>query len=83
MYTFSNNISWQKINDYIYIVNESTGQIYYLDHINKYIWEAIDNSIEISSVIQELSDTYNLNNAQLNKDVFSFLIELQKEGLLL
>ncbi|CYT87051.1 MULTISPECIES: PqqD family protein [Streptococcus] len=83
MYTFSNNISWQKINDYIYIVNESTGQIYYLDHISKYIWEAIDNSIEISSVIQELSDTYNLNNAQLNKDVFSFLIELQKEGLLL
>lgn len=83
MYTFSNNISWQKINDYIYIVNESTGQIYYLDHIIKYIWEAIDNSIEISSVIQELSDTYNLNNAKLNKDVFSFLIELQKEGLLL
>lgn len=64
-------------------MNESTGQIYYLDHISKYIWEAIDNSIEISSVIQELSDTYNLNNAQLNKDVFSFLIELQKEGLLL
>lgn len=83
MYTFSNNISWQKINDYIYIVNESTGQIYYLDHISKYIWEAIDNSIEISNVIQELSDTCNLNNAQLNKDVFSFLIELQKEGLLL
>ncbi|NQJ68773.1 PqqD family protein [Streptococcus suis] len=83
MYTFSNNISWQKINDYIYIVNESTGQIYYLDYISKYIWEAIDNSIEISSVIQELSDTYNLNNEQLNKDVFSFLRELQKEGLLL
>lgn len=82
IYKFSDNISWQKMNDYIYIVNEYTGAVYYLNQISKYLWEAIAESMDIEIAIQQLSANYQIDIFQLENDVKNFLAELQKEGLL-
>ncbi|BDD39550.1 PqqD family protein [Streptococcus ruminantium] len=82
MYILSNKISWQTINSYIYIVNEDTGKVYYLDHVSKRIWEAIYSSLDIEEVIKELSDYYSLEKSKIQQEVYAFLKNLIEEGLL-
>ena len=84
MLSISKVVSFQEINDYVYIVNESNQKIYFLEKTAKYIWNLIENGVksndEIVTKIANLSLDRNIDLVKY--EVTSFLNKLKEEGLL-
>ena len=84
MLSISKVVSFQEINDYVYIVNESNQKIYFLEKTAKFIWNLIEKGVksneEIVTKITNLSLDKNVDIVKY--EVTSFLNKLKEEGLL-
>lgn len=84
MLSISKTVSFQELNDYVYIVNESNQKIYFLEKTAKSIWYLIENGVKSSEEI-----VITITNLSLDKnvdlvryEVISFLNKLKEEGIL-
>ena len=50
-YRISLKMSWQKINHVFYVVDETTDELYMLNDIGEYIWNAIIKGIYIEDIM--------------------------------
>ncbi len=82
MVIYSRNISWQDINNVIYIFNEINNKMCYLEDVSRQIWLMINRKMSIESMINNLSETYNQSLDLIQEDLLLFLQELKEMELI-
>lgn len=82
MVIYSRNISWQDINNVIYIFNEINNKMCYLEDVSRQIWLMINRKMSIESMINNLSKTYNQSLDLIQEDLLLFLQELKEMELI-
>lgn len=81
MVVYSRNISWQDINNVIYIFNEINNKMFYLEDVSRNIWLMINRKMSIENMINNLSETYNQSLDIMQEDLLLFLQELKEMEL--
>lgn len=82
MVIYSRNISWQDINNVIYIFNEINNKMCYLEDVSRQIWLMINRKMSIEIMINNLSETYNQSLDLIQEDLLLFLQELKEMELI-
>lgn len=72
---YATNISWQFMDEEVYIVNERNQKVYVLDNSAKDFWLAI-NRHGFAEIIQDLCDQYCLEKQIIKKDFCDFIEKL-------
>lgn len=74
--TYCKHISWQNYNDFVYIVNELTGQKITLDGIAKEIWLEIGAKLSLEEIENKLLNEYDVERNVIHMDLISFCEQL-------
>lgn len=79
---YSDNISWQLLDNKVYVIDEITKKIYILDRVGKDFWMLVkNNSFEETVII--LSKKYNVSLDIIIKDLDEFKDNLLSSKLLI
>lgn len=79
---YCKHISWQNYDDFVYILNELTGQKVKLDDISKEIWLEIESGLSLEEIENKLLSKYNVERDILHSDITSFCAELVECNIL-
>lgn len=79
---YSNHISWQLLDNKVYIIDEITLKIYSLQDVAKDFWILIKDNHSFKKIINILSERYNISNDILISDMNEFRDSLVSEKLL-
>jgi hypothetical protein len=66
----------------IVMVNIAKSSYYGVSKVAREIWEAIERPKKISELIDDLTETYNVDRSLCEEETLSFLEDLLNEGLL-
>jgi|LGOV01.1.fsa_nt_gb hypothetical protein len=77
------HISWQKIGEKVYIINEKSQKLLVLENVSKEIWLLILGKNELGNIANILKHEYNQNIDTIWLDLRCFVEQLTKEGLLM
>jgi hypothetical protein len=66
--------------DVLYMMNVKTGKYIYLNQVATQIWQHIKTPIVVAEVCQKLESEFDVAPAQCQKEVLTFLAELEKLG---
>ena len=59
------------------------GKYYALNEVGALIWDLIEEKIIVSNIINKLLEEYDIDNTRCTKEVLDYLINLDKEKLIL
>jgi len=78
---FSRFISWQILNNLVYIVDERNRQLYLLDNFGKDTWLSIAETSNIDEIIDKLDEIY-ISSAKdsISVIVVQFIDNLREKG---
>jgi len=79
---YTNNISWGIIGDEVFVFNEENDKIYLLKGIEKDIWLLLRNQSYVRTIIQQLSNSSNIDEIVVEANVFISINKLIKTKLL-
>ncbi len=71
------------IDDELVLLSIINSKYYGMDSVGKRIWSLLSEPIMISDMITALTNEYDISATECEKDVFSFLIELYSENLII
>lgn len=80
---YSKHISWQLIEETIYIVDENTCKIYSLKNVAKDIWLAIRDISSVNEIMDVVSERYNISKDIFISDMNDFIKSLISTNLLI
>jgi DNA-directed RNA polymerase delta subunit len=66
--------------DVLYMMNLKTGKYLYLNEVATEIWRHLKTPITVSEICQKLEAAFEVDAAQCQKEVLSFLAQLKQEG---
>lgn len=80
---YAKNVSWQQLDNIVYIVDEITKKHFILKDIGKKIWILIDYNFSYNEIIDKLSNEYNVSKEILLHDMKDFINDLVSKNLLI
>lgn len=80
---YNSFISWQKIGETVFVINEISKQMYFFDDIATEFWLQIEKSINFNSMIENLISLYEMPEYEISNDVKDFLLYLKNEDLII
>jgi len=75
--SYTHNVSWQTINDVLYIVDERDSSIYSLGNAGKDFWALIGELHDYRVIMLSLLKRYNVEEQVLNVDLLQLAEELE------
>ena len=66
----------------IVLVNLDSGHSLALNLVGKFIWEAADGKTSVTTIIQQVIDTFDCVPEEVEKDVLTIVAELKADGFL-
>lgn len=82
-YCMTFNVSWQKYNDTLYVMDERDGCIYQFSGTSFDILTFIvHKKYSLNRTIDKISEKYNVERSSIEKDVTEFIEELEKIEIL-
>lgn len=77
------NISWTKMGDRVVILDSRDGRVYHeMDEVGSFIWENLEAPIGLEKLVEQVTDEFDIDQAQASKDVQDFLESLKKQNLI-
>ncbi len=73
----------ETIDGEVIIINFDTGNYYSLNAAGKDIWCCLEKNFNLSRITVEITAGYKGNNEEIKKDLNQFLVELEKEELII
>jgi hypothetical protein len=64
------------------ILNIDTGKYYSLEGVGSSIWQAINEGKNLQEIEQTIMNTFEVSEAQSQKDIYAFINSLQQAGLI-
>lgn len=78
---YSKHISWQLLNNKVYIIDEITEKVYELENAAKDFWTSIETINSLDEIIESLSKIYNVSKDILMRDMTIFTNNLISQKL--
>lgn len=72
------SISWQKYDDTVYIMDESTETIHKLEKAGAVLWDIILQKSDVDEIIEDLFRIYDVTKDELTSQINAFLDELNR-----
>jgi hypothetical protein len=79
----SSKIVHETIDGEVIIINFENGSYYSLNAAGKDIWNCLEKNFNLSRITVEITARYKGNNEEIKKDLNQFLVELEKEELII
>lgn len=64
------------------ILNLENGVYYGLDPVGNDVWSLLDRPVAVSTIVDELMETYEVERPRLESDVLALLKDMNEHGLL-
>ena len=78
----NSNYPFQKVVDETIIVNPKSRLMHSLNEVGGFIWQKLSSPVKLSELIDSITSEYNADATQVQKDVIDFLVELEKQRLI-
>ncbi len=75
IFTKQSHISWREIEDLVVVLNPRHGCVHELNSTASFVWQKLDGENNISRITEQLAETYQLNQADAESDLLSFIEE--------
>lgn len=63
-------------------LNMITGDYYSLNSVGTDIYNCITEEMKIDAIVKRLADKYNVETAQLNRDILDLIADLKENGII-
>ena len=84
MVKICSNVSWNKIGDTVYIINEKNCDMFQLVDVSSVFWmEIYEQKKDIFEIIAYIAKYYNVNIEDVQTDIMDLYNQFLEEGLLL
>lgn len=80
---YSPNISWQVLNDKIYIINEDTLDSFFLEDVSMRMWALIGRGLSVGEILKTIGREYDVDMCTLKSDIFELIQELLENDIVL
>lgn len=80
--TLTPNLTVRKISDEFFILDRNTGFVHTFNGTGGFIWERLYNGDDFENVVKSLHSAYGIAIDTARKDVFEFLLKIEKTGIL-
>ena len=77
----NDRLTAQPLDDEIVMANLETGDYYGLESCGKRIWEILVQPTSVANLCAQLTKEYSVDPTQCEQDVYAFVDELHREGL--
>ena len=78
----SNNIFIQEIDDEVILLDTTTQEYFSLNGVGRNIVELISENLTKDEIVEELSNIYEVDKIQIEKDLTNFTKALEEKGLI-
>lgn len=79
---FASHISWQKVHDRIFIIDEICNSIIKIEDLAMEIWCMLAEEMNTNDIIDSICNNYCVNKDIVSQDVNEFLINMMEKGYL-
>lgn len=83
VYSVSEKISHREIEGQILLLRPDDHFLYTLNGSGKFIWQEIVRKRPVSGISKSLSKKFDIPEEKANKDVLSFVRDLEKKGIII
>ena len=70
------------VDDEMVILNTESGEYFGLDEMGALMWQHFSQDDSIQETFDRISDIYEVESAQLQNDIFTFIQKLENAGLI-
>jgi len=70
------------VDDEMVILNTESGEYFGLDEMGALMWQHFSQDDSIQETFDRISDIYEVESAQLQNDIFTFIQKLENVGLI-
>ena len=81
IYARTNDVVSAEVSDSVILLNTKNWVYYEFDKVGTSIWELLETPHSLPSLVQELMQKFNVDEAQCTSDTRSFLSEMIEEGI--
>lgn len=81
-YQIPQTVFIQEIDSEVILLDTQTQEYFSLNGVGKDIVELLSKNLSKDEIIEELSNIYEVDNPQIEKDLLNFLKALEKKGLI-
>ena len=64
------------------LMSLTNGEYYGMNKVGSAIWGLLEDSISVGTLIEKLTNSYEITTAECEKDINSFLDKLQEKGII-
>ena len=82
-YKVGYNVSWQSIDNELYVFNEKNGEMFQLDNVSKEIFIGILSHKTIEQIADEIVQKFHVEQVIVYRDILEFCQDLLKQGLIM
>lgn len=79
---YSDAVSWTKLGNFVFVINESTNTLYKFEGALKEFWIILESYSDFSDVAQHLLTKYNVTRNVIEKDLKNVIQVLENQNLL-
>lgn len=79
----ASHISWQKVYEKVFIIDETCNCITSIEDIAMEIWCMIDRTENVKDIVDYLCENYCVDKDEVCNDVDEFILEMAKKGYLI
>ncbi len=76
------NITFSSIDGEVILIHPNDGKYYSFNKVGSFIWNSMEHYITFDELIEFLMAHYEITKEQCEKEVFNFLLQLDKKDLL-
>lgn len=80
--TRNNDILWKLIEDKVVLLDMDEARAITLNDVGSHIWTALENQRTKDELVQDVTLTFDIDEKNAKKDVYSFLDEMIKRDLI-
>lgn len=81
-YQIPQTVFIQEIDDEVILLDTTTQEYFSLNEVGKYIIELISENLTKEEIVEELSNIYEVDKIQIEKDLINFTKALEEKGLI-
>jgi len=70
------------LDDEVVVMSVDHGNYYSMDVIGSYIWKLMEKPLQIETLCTQIMNHFNVDRAECEKDLLTFVDELAQEGLI-
>lgn len=82
IYSVSREYSWVRLLDILYIISESSGNVFLVEKIGLEIWEKLTDGWPLTEIVSSITARYRVDSLVAKNDVDLFIDQLRNSGIL-